>query len=332
MGHDHEQEHSHEHSHGGVTHSHVPAKGAAITWRSLFVLGLAGGIIPSTSALLILLGAIASGRPAFGIVLVVAFGIGMALVMTGIGLLVVGARGRLDRLGSGPGSAPFGPGCRWAPRASCLDLACSSPPRRSARRPRCRNRRPCSARLRARMRDFTDRALDTAVSLGAGYADARVVRRLSESISIKSGRVEGVASGETEGFGVRVLVDGAWGFASSHVLTAAEADRVGGEAVRIARASATALRNPVVLDDRPAASGTYETPVGRIRSRSRSRPRSPTCSPPMRPLPESRASPLPSPSMAPSANGRRSPQAMAASRNRPSRTSGRASKRMPSGR
>jgi len=76
------------------------------------------------------------------------------------------------------------------------------------------------------MRDFTDRALDTAVSLGAGYADTRVVRRLSESISIKSGRVEGVASGETEGFGVRVLVDGAWGFSSSHVLTAAEADRV----------------------------------------------------------------------------------------------------------
>ena len=64
------------------------------------------------------------------------------------------------------------------------------------------------------MREITDRALDTAVSLGAGYADARVVRRLSESISIKTGLVEGVASGENEGFGVRVLVDGAWGFAS----------------------------------------------------------------------------------------------------------------------
>ena len=64
------------------------------------------------------------------------------------------------------------------------------------------------------MRDLTDRALDTATSLGASYADARVVRRLDESIAIKSGRVEGVASGESEGFGVRVLVDGAWGFAS----------------------------------------------------------------------------------------------------------------------
>jgi TldD protein len=111
------------------------------------------------------------------------------------------------------------------------------------------------------MRDLTDRALDTASTLGAGYADARVVRRLDESVTIKTGRVEGVASGESEGFGVRVLVDGAWGFAASHVLTTAEADRVAGEAVRIARASATALREPVVLAERPPATGRFETPV-----------------------------------------------------------------------
>src|SRR3954469_2784320 len=111
------------------------------------------------------------------------------------------------------------------------------------------------------MRDLTDRALDTASSLGAGYADVRVVRRLEESISIKTGRVEGVASGESEGFGVRVLVDGAWGFAASHILTTAEADRVAAEAVRIARASATALRDPALLADRPPAHGRFETPV-----------------------------------------------------------------------
>jgi len=110
------------------------------------------------------------------------------------------------------------------------------------------------------MRDVTDRALDTASARGAAYADVRVVRRLDESIAIKTGRVEGVASGESEGFGVRVLVDGAWGFASSHILTTAEADRVAAEAVRIARASATALRHQTRLDDRPAAHGTYETP------------------------------------------------------------------------
>src|SRR6476619_793080 len=111
------------------------------------------------------------------------------------------------------------------------------------------------------MPDLTDRALDTASAQGATYADVRVVRRLEESIAVKSGRVEGVASGESEGFGVRVLVDGAWGFAASHVLTATEADRVAAQAVRIARASATALRDRVQLDDRPPAHGTYETPI-----------------------------------------------------------------------
>ncbi len=111
------------------------------------------------------------------------------------------------------------------------------------------------------MRDLTERALDTAASRGAGYADIRVVRRRDESVAVKTGRVEGVASGESEGFGVRVLVGGAWGFASSHRLTTAEADRVAAEAVRIARASATALRNPTELDARPPAHGRYETPL-----------------------------------------------------------------------
>jgi ABC-type nickel/cobalt efflux system permease component RcnA len=110
--HDHAHEHAHdtdpadahdqhEHRHGGVSHSHLPPRGTTISWRSLFVLGLAGGLIPSTSALLILLGSIAAGRPAFGFVLVVAFGLGMALVMAGIGLALVLARGRLDRVDTG---------------------------------------------------------------------------------------------------------------------------------------------------------------------------------------------------------------------------------------
>ena len=111
------------------------------------------------------------------------------------------------------------------------------------------------------MPELTDRALDTAVQRGASFADVRQTRRAEESFAIKSGRVEGVSFGESEGFGVRVLVDGAWGFASSSRLTVAEADRVAAEAVRIARASATALRHRVQLDDRPPARGTYQTPV-----------------------------------------------------------------------
>lgn len=96
-GHDHE---AHGHSHGGIHHSHLPPAGSTISWRSLFVLGLAGGLIPSASALLILLGSIAAGRPVFGFVLIVAFGLGMALVMGGIGLALVVARGRFDHVGA----------------------------------------------------------------------------------------------------------------------------------------------------------------------------------------------------------------------------------------
>jgi ABC-type nickel/cobalt efflux system permease component RcnA len=97
-GQDHEHDHGHTHPHA---HPHRPI--STITWRSLFVLGLAGGLIPSTSALLILLGAIAAGRPAFGLVLVVAFGLGMAAVMSGIGLVLVTARERVDRIQTGLG-------------------------------------------------------------------------------------------------------------------------------------------------------------------------------------------------------------------------------------
>ena len=99
--HDHAHDHEHvdgEHSHGGIRHSHLPPAGSTLSWRGLFALGLAGGLIPSTSALLILLGSLAAGRAAFGLVLVVAFGLGMALVMSTVGLGMIVARGRLDRL------------------------------------------------------------------------------------------------------------------------------------------------------------------------------------------------------------------------------------------
>jgi ABC-type nickel/cobalt efflux system permease component RcnA len=94
-------ERAHRDAHEGADHDHghirVPAA-STLTARDLFALGLAGGIVPSTSALLILLATIAAGRAAFGVLLVVAFGIGMAIVMSAVALAMVGARGRLDRI------------------------------------------------------------------------------------------------------------------------------------------------------------------------------------------------------------------------------------------
>jgi nickel/cobalt exporter len=91
---------AHDHADGhGHEHPHEPPP-APIGWRSLFVLGLAGGLIPSTNALIILLAAINVDRPAYGLILVIAFGLGMALVLGGVGLGLVFARDRLDHLPS----------------------------------------------------------------------------------------------------------------------------------------------------------------------------------------------------------------------------------------
>jgi len=93
-------EHSHDHhahSHSGHTHDHPPVDGSKITWRGLMVLGVSGGLVPCPAALVLLLGAISLGRLGFGMVLVVAFSAGLAIVLTGIGLLMIYARKLFER-------------------------------------------------------------------------------------------------------------------------------------------------------------------------------------------------------------------------------------------
>jgi ABC-type nickel/cobalt efflux system permease component RcnA len=92
--HDHDHEHGHDHVHPHP-HAHSDGSGAlAPTWRNLFALGLAGGVVPSGSALVVLLSSVALGRLGFGLVLIVAFGFGMAIVLVTTGVLLVHA-GRL---------------------------------------------------------------------------------------------------------------------------------------------------------------------------------------------------------------------------------------------
>ncbi len=111
------------------------------------------------------------------------------------------------------------------------------------------------------MRDLALRALDTARSQGAHYADVRVLRTQAESVTVRLHNVEALTYDESIGFGVRVLVDGCWGFASSRLLTTEEADRVAAEAVRIARASALVRGKPADLGAPVAIVDSYTTPV-----------------------------------------------------------------------
>jgi ABC-type nickel/cobalt efflux system permease component RcnA len=82
------------HSHGGVMHSHLPpgASGEKVTWRSLLTLGISGGLVPCPSAMVLLLAAVALNKTAYGMLLVVAFSVGLAITLTAVGLAFLYAR------------------------------------------------------------------------------------------------------------------------------------------------------------------------------------------------------------------------------------------------
>jgi ABC-type nickel/cobalt efflux system permease component RcnA len=88
------REHAHAHQ-----HDHASSRGddaGPVGWHSLVTLGLAGGLVPAPSALLVLLAAAALGRAWMGVALVVAYGLGMAATLTGTGLALVHLRASLD--------------------------------------------------------------------------------------------------------------------------------------------------------------------------------------------------------------------------------------------
>jgi TldD protein len=111
------------------------------------------------------------------------------------------------------------------------------------------------------MKDLANVALDTAQQKGASYADIRFVTDRSRNVSVKNGKVESLSNNESQGFGVRVIVNGAWGFSSSSLVTRAEVERVTTEAVQIARASASVFRQPVQLGDPISIRDRYVTPA-----------------------------------------------------------------------
>jgi TldD protein len=111
------------------------------------------------------------------------------------------------------------------------------------------------------VRELCDAAVQAALSFGASYADARAVVRRVQSVVAKNGRVEGVGDLETEGIGVRLLLDGAWGFACDRRLTRAGAEAAARRAADFARAAPGAHgRSLAALEGRQ---GSYRTPIER---------------------------------------------------------------------
>jgi len=109
------------------------------------------------------------------------------------------------------------------------------------------------------MKELAVRAVARAQAQGATYADARAIVRRSQSIHTKNGAADALSDSTDRGLGVRVIADGAWGFAGTASLSPDEIDAAADLAVRIARASATTASEPVALSQAEPARGEWSS-------------------------------------------------------------------------
>src|SRR5436309_15969079 len=90
------------------------------------------------------------------------------------------------------------------------------------------------------MKDLALRALDTVAGRGVDYADVRAVESREREVATKNGKVGHVSSSESAGVGIRVLVDGCWGFAATDDLSPAGIEAAASLALDIAHAGQAA--------------------------------------------------------------------------------------------
>jgi TldD protein len=110
------------------------------------------------------------------------------------------------------------------------------------------------------MQHIADWALNVAGMRGASYADARIVDDRSRALATKNGKISHAAESESLGIGVRVLADGAWGFAASDILTREAMEDTAARAVAIAKASALVKQGDVQLAPEKAVTSDWSTP------------------------------------------------------------------------
>ena len=110
------------------------------------------------------------------------------------------------------------------------------------------------------MKDLALLAIDTARQHRASYADVRIIHTSTERLTVRNGALGELVLDEDLGFGVRVLADGAWGFACSPRVNRDEVQRVAAQAVAVARASAKVKAWDVRLADEPVWEDVWCTP------------------------------------------------------------------------
>ncbi len=110
------------------------------------------------------------------------------------------------------------------------------------------------------MKDVAEWVLNACDQRGVSYADARVVAHRGRALSTKNGKVGSVSDGESVGLSVRVIADGAWGFAASAELGRDAVAATAAEAVAIARASARVKREDLRLAPEKPVQAEWSTP------------------------------------------------------------------------
>jgi TldD protein len=110
------------------------------------------------------------------------------------------------------------------------------------------------------MKNECQEAIDAATSLGATYADVRIIEYKRESIYLRNGSPSNLTSSNTLGAGIRVIAGGAWGFASTNQVSTASLKETAQRAVAIAKASAQVKKQDVRLAPKPVVEDIWCTP------------------------------------------------------------------------
>jgi len=109
------------------------------------------------------------------------------------------------------------------------------------------------------LKDRIKEIIDFLKKKGVDYADIRHQKTSTEDIKVKNGNVEALSRNDDQGFGIRVIKDGAWGFAASSILSLEEMRRVAEQAIEIAKASALTKKKDVRLTPTPVYQDRYES-------------------------------------------------------------------------
>ncbi|AYB32311.1 TldD/PmbA family protein [Chryseolinea soli] len=114
----------------------------------------------------------------------------------------------------------------------------------------------------AQKKQLADVALNTAKSLSASYADIRIGRYLNQFISTRENKVQNIVNTESFGAGIRVIVNGTWGFASTNTVTPDGIKKATQQAVAIAKANSKFQKEPVKLAPvKSYGEVTWKTPI-----------------------------------------------------------------------